>query len=407
VDRLEALEQLRLDRNQEPEDGPTRRRPWRLLGLAVLAAILAGGGFLGWHLLQSGRPTVVAAAVDVTDPGAPGAVLNASGYIVAKQQATVAAQITGLVTEVTVQEGQHVKSGEILAQLDASSAKAAVAAAQQQYEADNVALPQYRAQFERDVLNQDRYRTLSKGGAIPQQTLESAEAAVKVDAAILAHARQQVAVDRAAVDIATIQLSYTVIRAPFDGVVTARYAHPGEMISPAAVGGFTQTGICTIVDMSSLEIDVDVAEAYISRVQPGQHVIAVLDAYPSWEIPGHVIAVVPTADQQKATVKARIAIDVQDPRILPQMSTQVRFEGGSGTERAGPAVLTVPAAALHRDGASSYVLRIDGDVVRRVAVRATPAGGDRMRIVSGLSPGDRVVVQASGPLSDGEEVQEQ
>ena len=229
---------------------------------------------------MSPRPVVVHTVTVASSGLAGGAALNASGYVVAQQEATVAAQITGMVTAVYVNEGDKVRAGQVIAQLDDSAARATLEAAQSQLVADRAVPPEFQAQIDRDRRTLERTRALIKADAISQTSLDVAVAAVGVDQAEFYHAVGQVAVDEKTVVLDKTQLSYTVIRAPFSGIVTERYAHPGEMISPQAVGGFTQTGICKVVDMSSLEIDVDVNEAYVQRAYAGQRVEAVLDAYP-------------------------------------------------------------------------------------------------------------------------------
>ncbi len=309
-----------------------------------------------------------------------------------------------MITDVLVQEGAHVARGEVLARLDDSAAQAQVAAARSQLAADLALVPQYAAQLERDRLMLLRMRTLARQGAASQSTLEAAAAAVQIDAALLAHANAQADVDRKNLVLAVTVLSYTVIRAPFAGVVTERYAHPGEMISPQAVGGFTQTGICTIVDMASLEVDVDVNETLITRLHAGQRATVVLDSYPDWRIAAHVITIVPTANQQKATVKVRVGFDVSDPRVLPQIGAQVWFEGDAA---GAPATIAIPAAAVRREGGRLFVYRLDDGAVHVVAIRTAPAGRGEVRVLSGLTEGDRIVISAEGPLTDGRKVREQ
>ncbi len=332
--------------------------------------------------------------------------LNASGYVVAQLQATVAAQTTGMITDVLVQEGAHVAQGQVLARLDDSAAQAQVAAAKSQLAADEALVPQYTAQLERDRLMLARTRTLAQQGAANQSTLEAATAAAQTDEALLAHARAQADVDRNNVTLAMTALSYMVIRAPFAGVVTERYAHPGEMISPQAVGGFTQTGICTIVDMASLEVDVDVNETLITRLHTGQRATVVLDSYPDWRIAAHVITIVPTANQQKATIKVRLGFDKPDPRILPQVGAQVWFEGASNGA-AAPAAITIPASAVQHEGGRLFVYRLDDGVVHIVDVRTAPAGRGEVRVLSGLKDGDRIAISAEGLLTEGRKVREQ
>jgi RND family efflux transporter MFP subunit len=407
VDPRDALQALKIDREQNEHRaiGGARPKPWRwIAGALVLLVIVVICLSAGWWLLRS-RTMLVRTVVATADGGpAPGSVLNASGYVVAEQEATVAAQVTGMVTAVLVNEGDRVAPDQVLARLDDSAARATLESAESQLDADRALVPQYTAQLDRDQRMLDRSQRLAKQQALSQSALESAQAAVAVDQSLLAHARGQVAVDDKSDALDRTLLSYTIIRAPFAGVVTERYAHAGEMISPQAVGGFTQTGICKIVDMHSLEIDVDVNEAYIQRVHDGQEVEAVLDAYPGWTIAAHVISIVPTANEQKATVKVRIAFDHLDPRILPQMGVQVNFVSAAGP--AGPTVMRIPAVAVHQNANSMFVyIAENGRVVRR-AIKARRAKAGDVIVTAGLDGGEHIIISANAPFQEGMEVRE-
>jgi RND family efflux transporter MFP subunit len=227
-------------------------------------------------------------------------------------------------------------------------------------------------------------------------------------AARLERERVEVAVAERQLAIRRQELDDTVIRAPFAGVVVTKDAQPGEMISPvSAGGGFTRTGICTIVDMSSLEIEVDVNEAYINRVRSGQEVQATLDAYPDWRIDARVITPVPTADRQKATVKVRIAFGELDPRILPDMGVKVSFLAEEDTAEGGAAAAPtalVPEDAVRADGEQSVAFVFADERVERRAIRLGGRRGDRVEVVAGLSAGERVVVEGPPGLADGDRV---
>jgi RND family efflux transporter MFP subunit len=407
VDPRDALQALKIDRDQSERHvggTPRARRGHWIAGATLLVVVLVGCVAAGWWLLLP-APAVVRTVIATVEGGAAsGSVLNASGYVVAEQEATVAAQITGMVTAVLVNEGDRVAADQILARLDDSAARATLVSADSQLEADRALIPQYAAQLDRDQRMLVRSQRLAKQQAMSQSALESAEAAVAIDQSLLAHARGQVAVDEKNSALDRTLLSYTVIRAPFAGVVTERYAHPGEMISPQAVGGFTQTGICKIVDMHSLEIDVDVNEAYIQRVHDGQAVEAMLDAYPGWAIAAHVISIVPTANEQKATVKVRIAFDRLDPRILPQMGVQVNFVSAVGPT--GPSLMRIPVATLHQSANRMFVyIAENGRAVRR-AVTARRARGGEAIVTAGLDGGEHVIVSANTPLHEGMEIRE-
>ncbi|HEX4080376.1 MAG TPA: efflux RND transporter periplasmic adaptor subunit [Rhizomicrobium sp.] len=405
VDPRDALQALKIDREQSKRtaEAVTRSKRGRWIGGAVIL-MLALCVAAGWWMLQPQAARVQTVVAAAEDSPVSGSVLNASGYVVAEQEATVAAEVTGMVTAVLVNEGDRVAADQILAKLDDSAARATLEAAESQFEADRALVPQYTAQLDRDQWTLVRSERLAKQGALSQSALETAQAAVAIDRSLVAHARGQVAVDENNAALDRTLLSYTVIRAPFAGVVTERYAHPGEMISPQAVGGFTQTGICKIVDMRSLEIDVDVNEAYIQRVHNGQAVEAVLDAYPGWTIPTHVISIVPTANEQKATVKVRIAFDRLDARILPQMGVQVNFVSAPGPE--GPALMRIPSAALHGSAGRMFVYIIENKRAVRRTVTARSTSGKEAVVTAGLDGGEHVIVSAGAPLQEGMEVRE-
>lgn len=403
TDKHDALETLR-----RPPEEPLRPIwvSWRwllVIAAAVLFAALAGGTW--WYLRP--QPVLVQVAEVTVEGGLAGSVLNASGYVVAQQQATIAAQITGMVTEVLVHEGEKVEKGQLIARLDDRAVRSVAEAAAGQLQAGEAAVEQYKALAERYRRDLQRKRVLAAEEAVSQAGLEEAVADYKQTEAQVAYYTGLVTLYRNNLDTAKTQLSYAEIRAPFAGVVTERYAHPGEMISPQAVGGFTQTGICTIVDMSSLEVDVDVNETFIARLSPGQTASIVLDAYPDLRLAAHVITIVPTANQQKATVKVRVAFDKPDARVLPQMSAQVWFE--AGTPKPGEqavATILVPQSAIHTGTGSAYVYRLEDGTVQRVTVRTAPARKGLVRILSGLSEGDRVVTSSESPLTDGKKVRE-
>ena len=391
----------------EPEARAPRphRWPWLLLGMA-----LAAGAAAWWAVAR--QPVLVRTAVvaaPVRSSGAQKAVLEASGYVTARRQATVASKVTGRVQELLLEEGDTVKAGQVLARLDATDAVAALALAKAQHEAAAAQLRDLALQIAQAARDLKRQQELAARKLIPPQGEE--EARLKLDSL---HAREtvqqrQVAVAARNVALAEVGVENTVIRAPFDGVVTVQAAQPGESVSPiSAGGGFTRTGIGTLVDMSSLEIEVDVNEAYVSRVQSGQQVTAVLNAYPDWQLPAHVITLIPTADRAKATVKARIAIAVQDPRIVPDMGVRVSFlEGATEAAQAGPGHPQVPLAALLEEGDRQVVFVVATDIVRRREVTAGQRVGELREITQGLSAGERVVLAPAAKLRDGQRVREE
>lgn len=407
---LNELAGLRLDR-----DARTARSSLRGGAALLLLAVLAAGA-AGWW--WSTRPeAAVVQTMSVSAPEAATAadgetVLNASGYVTARRRATVSSKVTGKVVEVNVEEGMRVVEGQVLARLDDSMAKAALALVEAQLQAARTDLAETEVRLAEAELKLDRQRRLAAEGITPQQDLDTAQAEVDALRARIAATRQSIVVAERQVEVRRTELNDTIIRAPFTGVAISKDAQPGEMISPvSAGGGFTRTGICTLVDMSSLEIEVDVNEAYIQRVTEGQRVTAVLDAYPDWQIPAHVITTVPAADRQKATVLVRIDFDALDPRILPDMGVKVAFhrdepeDAGASEAPARPRVLVPKRALRSADGASFVFVVRDGRAERR-AVSVGAASGEEIEVTSGLGAGERIVVDGPADLRDGARVQE-
>ena len=311
-----SLDELKIDRSR---GGGSRVA--RIAGLLVILAIAGGGGFAGWRWWQEARiPVVRTAAVrqTVAADGQP-TVLNASGYVTARLQSTVSSKITGRILEVLVEEGMAVSEGQVLARLDDTTERSYLALAEAQLGAARGALAELEVRQVEARLDLDRQRRLLEQRLIGQADLDTAQAEADFLQARIANQREQVNVADREIDVRRTALDDTVIRAPFSGVAISKDAQPGEMISPvSAGGGFTRTGVCTIVDMTSLEIEVDVNESYINRVSPAQRVVATLDAYPDWEIPASVITRIPAADRQRATVLVRIAFDaLGDPASCP------------------------------------------------------------------------------------------
>jgi RND family efflux transporter MFP subunit len=404
----DELASLKIDHSARA--GGSRRSGWVALAVLALILLIAGGGWF-WSRRVQAAPVRTSTVAVVTGAGAaPGAVLNASGYVVARRRATVSSKLTGKILEVFVEEGQEVKRGQVLARLDDSQMRAGLAVARAQLAAARSSAAEDEARLKEAERQLSRLTQLIKEKVVGRAEVDTAEAAVESLRARIALAKQQVEVADRQVSAQETDLADTIVRAPFDGVAISKDAQPGEMISPvSAGGGFTRTGICTIVDMSSLEIEVDVSESYINRVKPDQPVEAVLDAYPDWRIPGHVITTVPTADRQKATVKVRIAFEGLDPRILPDMGVKVSFlNERQAAEPATPARgrILVPKAAVRDDGGQSVVFVVRDDRAERRAIKVGVAEGDQVEIVSGLNGGDRIVVEGHDGLADGSRVKE-
>jgi len=398
-DKSSQLRRLRIDRTEAPVRW--RSRLWWLAGVLVLAgAILAAV----WLVRERAAavPIHVAVAQRIVGEGGPAAgasLLDASGYVVARRQATVSAKITGKVTEVLIEEGQHVDKDEVVGRLDDSNARAALGQAEAQLKQAEAQLKSARTSFADARPIYERSQRQSAAGMISRESFDNTKSSYDGLQTAVAVAEQAVAVATANLAVAQRNEDDTVVKAPFAGVITVKAAQPGEIVSPiSAGGGFTRTGIGTIVDMDSLEGEVDVNENFINRVHAGQAVTLKLNAYPDWQIPGAVIAVIPTADRSKATLKVRVAIKEKDPRILPEMGLRVAFLADTPVA-ASPAAagVTVPAGAVAAGtGDTGTVFVLHDDRLERRAVRLGARTGDSQAILAGLQAGDRV---ALGDLS--------
>ena len=401
----DLIDRLRI----EPSIAEERRRPGWLLAAVALALVVAA---VGWAWFSRAEVTEVQTLspemVDVGEGSSQASVLDASGYVVARRQATVAAEVTGKLTEVLVEEGLAVEQGQVLARMDDATEQAQLELARARLAAARSTLAEIAAELENARRTRVRQRELKQRDLSSQSALDQAETAVASLEARLAAQRAQIGVAEREVALQQQRLGELTIRAPFAGIVIARAAQAGEMVSPiSAGGGFTRTGICTIVDMDSLEIEVDVNEAYIDRVTTGQSVVARLDAYPEWQIPARVKAVVPAADRQKATVRVRVALEQRDPRILPEMGISVRFlaetDQAPAADEAAPRRLPlVPARAVVEAGGRNFVFVIDQRRLERRAVSLGARRDDGILISAGLSAGEQLVADATaGNLSDG------
>jgi HlyD family secretion protein len=394
-----SLDSLRIERGP---DEARERKPWLIPAVLALAVIAVA---VIWLIARPSRASVRTAPARAIRGAARATVLNATGYVTARRAATVSSKFTGRVVDVYFDEGLQVSAGQILARLDAATPERALRLAQAEEAAAASALQETKVRMDQAQIDLQRASSLHTEQIQSRSDLDHARAEYDALKARLAAQQDQLAVARRSVVLREQDVDDAVIRAPFAGIVVSKNAQPGEMISPnSAGGGFTRTGICTIVDMGSLEIEVDVNEAYINRVRPDQKVEAVLDAYPDWRIPAHVITVIPTADRQKATVKVRIGFDLRDPRILPDMGVKVAFID-SGAVVAQAQAIVVPKSALRREGEQDivFVLREGGRLERR-AVKVASTEGDDAKLLSGISDGENVVVEGPAELKDGDSV---
>jgi HlyD family secretion protein len=387
------------------ESGPNRW-PWIIIILLLLSAT----GY--WFYLKQDAAIEVRTAVarEISSQVAS-TVLNASGYVTARRQATVSSKFTGKVMEVLIEEGMAVEKDQVLARLDDSNVATSYALSEARLKSSKTSLKETQALLNEANAIIKRTKNLVDRQLASEAEMDRARAGSESLAAQLERKYADVEVAEKQLDVYRQQMEDTVIRAPFAGVVVAKNAQPGEMISPvSAGGGFTRTGIGTIVDMSSLEIEIDVNEAYINRVKAGQKIIATLDAYPDWSIPCHVIAIIPTADRQRATVEVRVGFDALDPRILPDMGAKVAFQDDeakfSGSEAIDRSGVLIPASAMIESAGKNYVLLLVDGVVERRAVASSGERGKEILITSGLSGGDKVIINAPTGLENGARVKE-
>jgi RND family efflux transporter MFP subunit len=404
VAEIDDLSALRIER--EPLD--TRSRGWVKWIVLLVFLALAGGGATYWF--KRDRPiSVEVATVTERAAGTQASVLNANGYVTARRRATVSSKVTGKVVEVNVEEGMAVREGQVLARLDDSSLQAAMRLYKAQLEAAKRQIPESEVRLTQARVQLRRQEQLRQEGLNTPSDIDNATAEVDSLVARIASLQEAVKVAESQIAMQQTAIDDTIIRAPFSGMALSKDAQPGEMVSPvSAGGGFTRTGISTIVDMHSLEIEVDVNESYINRVTSGQPVTAILDAYPDWEIPCSVIAVVPTADRQKATVRVRIKFEQLDPRILPDMGVKVTFlrEADAGATAASAQPMTlVPQAAVKTDNGTTFVFVVRDNTVEGRAVKVGGTDNDRVEVLAGLKSGDRVVLSPPVELTAGKEIE--
>src|ERR1700723_3142179 len=399
-DKSTLLNQLRIDRGGQSTPSRAGR-----LWLAGIVTILVIAAIAAWVWTRPGAVRVHTASAQAIAGGASqGSILDSSGYVVARRQATVASKITARMVELDIEEGDHVKPGQIIAKLDDTNIRPALEQSRPQLAYAKAGLAETQVNLANAQRDYDRQKSLIVGHFVSQAAVDNSRTTLDALGAQLATQRSNIEVAERGMNMAERNLDDTIVRAPFSGVVTVKAAQPGEMVSPiSAGGGFPRAGIGTIVDMDSLEIQVDVNENFINRVRAAQQASARLNAYPDWQIPAHVIAVIPTADRSKGTVTVRIALDQKDARILPEMGVRVSFLADSpqepGTKPA--AGVSLPGNAIQVSGDTGTVFVVHGDTVERRAVHVGAAGGDRVTVLSGLAAGESIAVGDFTRLKDG------
>jgi HlyD family secretion protein len=397
-----AIDGLRIDRSKRSPGG----RPAWLLPLILVVGVLIGLG-IWWFLTPGAIAVETVAAREQSAAEGPRTLLNASGYVTARRAATVSSKVTGKVVEVNVEEGKKVEANQILARLDSSNVEASLHLAEARLESAHKFVEETKPNLDFAQRELKRFTDLAATKVVSDSDLRRAEMEARALSGRLIRLTAEIGVAEREVESWKQQLDDTIIRAPFGGVVTSKNAQPGEMISPMSVGGFTRTGICTIVDMSSLEIEVDVNESFINRVQPGQPVLATLDAYSDWRIPAKVIAIIPTADRQKATVKVRVGFDQLDPRILPDMGVKVAFQSSeNGSTKSKRTTIVIPKAAVLRANDRDVVWVVRNGRVERRAITIEQTTGDECTISAGLNNGERIVINPPAEIAEGSRVTE-
>jgi RND family efflux transporter MFP subunit len=403
---------LRIGEGHRAKNGMGKRVFYAAIPVLIFAGIVAAA-----FALRSQKPVVEVAAASKPDAGGPQTLLNASGYITPRRRATIAAKITGRVTGVFFDEGTRVAQGQLLATLDDADVKRALDSAVADRGASQAAIADYEVQLKNARILLYRAEQLLKAGVQTQEALDNATTAVDSLKAKIALAKQQVAAAESRIAVAQQAVDNCTIRAPFAGIVVSKDAQVGEMVSPvSAGGGFTRTGIATIVDMKSNEIEVDVNESYIAKVKESQQVTATLDAYPDKPIPSKVRTVIPTADRQKATVKVRITILNLDRYdfILPDMGVKVAFleelkppakDKNKDKDKTPQAVAFIPKSAVRSDSSTSFVFLVRDGKVERRAVSLGMDRGTEVAVLAGVSPGDSLVVKGPESLRDGDKVE--
>ncbi len=406
-DKSAAIEQLRINRQNENKDSgfPIIRTT---LVILILAAALTTAW---WFFANKTEPLAVqvAIATSTQNEAATAASLDATGYVVANRQATVAAKIIGKLSQVYFEEGQHVKAGQILATLDSTNVAATLNQAKAQVDLAKSTLKGKESVLDISQRLLQRQQKLQASGWVSRDAVDNLAATIESQRNDVQIAKGQLAVQEATMQVVQRNMDDTTVRAPFDGVVTVKAAQPGEIISPSSGGGgFTRTGICTIVAMDSLEVNVDVNENFINRIRAGQAAIITLNAYKDWQIPAEVIAVVPTADRAKATVGVRLAFKQRDARILPQMGVNVRFLSNAEPARNVPVQdkgMTIPSSAVKAEGESSVVFVVNNNTIERRVVTLGAKSGSSQKVLSGLRSGEKVAIGDISKLENGVTVQ--
>ncbi len=378
--------------NRDVQANGSRGKSKRILAMVTVVAVVVAAGYFLLSGTFAAVPEVELATVTLTYPSSANAVLTASGYIVAQQEAAIASKATGRLVMLSVEEGDRVKKNQVIGQIEDQDVLAALAQARANLElsiADREDAKQWR----------DRQRTMLPSGLTSQAEVDAAEARFKrVEAGIKAA--------QANVQSAQVSLENTRIRAPFDGTVLSKNANVGEVVAPFASGAGSKAAVVTIADMTSLEVEADVSESNITRVVLNGPCEITLDAYPEKRYQGYVHKIVPTADRSKATVMTKVRFKERDERVLPEMSAKVTFlsKEVTATEAQSPPKLTIPDGALATRDGKSVVLMVHDEEVTEKEVKTGEHIGDRIVVTEGLAQGDKVVLRPDPSLTTGTKI---
>lgn len=386
---------------QDKDERPTGR--WVLISCLLIIVMIVSGLLV--YFFNGQTMTISVAKAESMGSGQELTILNASGYVTPRRRATIAAKITGQIIDMQVEEGMHVKKDQILARFDDSNIVAAIKTLEAEVAAAEAAINEIDVNLKNAQRNFNRNRSLHENGIITTKVLDDSRALYEGTLARRGLAQKQIAVSQARLwELKKEHDNYT-IRAPFEGIAVSKDAQVGEIVSPiSAGGGFTRTGIATIVDMDSLEIEVDINEYVIAKVTVGQKVTATLDAYPNWHIPAHVRTVIPTADRQKATVKVRIAIDERDPKILPDMGVKVSFIDSEDRPKNAENHVLIPLESIRKEGSKSLTFIYKNGYIESRPVQPGPTRGQFIEILAGIVPGEQVTLGDLSKLYDGQKV---
>jgi RND family efflux transporter MFP subunit len=390
------IAKLRIDRGIAPVRA-SRRRRWLWLG-GIALAILAGGG---WYALQPHPVAVTTTPIVTVYPSQQFVVLNASGYVVAQRKAAIASKATGRLEWLGVAEGSQVKAGDVIARLDNRDVVAQAQSAEAAVRAARAALAQARAEEQDAQAQLKRNIDLVAKGFVAQAVVDTAQ--MRADRAVAGVASGEAAIGVAEANLrnAQVAVDYTLIRAPFDGVIVSKAANVGDMVTPFSSAADSKGAVVSMADMSTLEVEADVSESSLAKIRVGQPCEITLDALPDTRFRGRISRIVPTVDRAKATVMTKVQFDAIDPRILPDMSAKVSFLSQDVTaEQQKPLLAVLPDALAVRDAATVVLVVRDGKLAK-VPVTRGIAVGDVVAIEGEVKNGEKAVLAPSPDLVSG------